>query len=159
MSLKGVKVVASNRKAHFEYFLLEHYEAGLALQGTEIKSVRAGQVSLSEAYVQVDGREAWLVESHIAPYDPASRFNHDPKRQRRLLLHKREILELWNAVRLKGVTIVPVQIYLKDGRAKLDLAVAKGKKLYDKRAVIADRDAEREAKRDERESRRGQSAF
>lgn len=157
MAAQGVKIVSSNRKAQFEYFLLEHYEAGIALQGTEIKSVRAGQVSLTEAYVQVDGREAWLVEAHIAPYDPASRFNHDPKRQRRLLLHKREILELWNAVRMKGVTIVPVKIYLKDGRAKLDLAIAKGKKLYDKRAAIADRDAEREAKREEREARRGSS--
>ena len=154
MTPKGVKVVATNRKAHFEYFLLEHFEAGLALQGSEIKSVRAGQVSLTEAYVQVDGRDAWLVEAHIAPYDPASRFNHDPKRPRRLLLHKKEILEMWNSVRQKGVTIVPVQIYLKDGRAKLDLAVAKGKKLYDKRAAIADRDADRELRREEREQRR-----
>jgi SsrA-binding protein len=157
MNAKGIKVVASNRKAQFEYFLLEHFEAGLALQGTEIKSVRAGQVSLTEAYVQVDGREAWLVEAHIAPYDPASRFNHDPKRVRRLLLHKKEILELWNSVRLKGVTIVPVKIYLKDGRAKLDLAVAKGKKLFDKRASIADRDTEREARREDREQKRNAS--
>lgn len=157
MDTKGIKIVASNRKAQFEYFLLEHYEAGLSLQGTEIKSVRAGQVSLTEAYVQVDGREAWLVEAHIAPYDPGSRFNHDPKRIRRLLMHKKEILELWNAVRLKGVTIVPVKIYLKDGRAKLDLAVAKGKKLYDKRASIADRDNEREARREDREQRRSAS--
>jgi SsrA-binding protein len=102
----------------------------------------------------VDGREAWLVEAHIAPYDPASRFNHDPKRVRRLLMHKKEILELWNSVRLKGVTIIPVKIYLKDGRAKLDLAVAKGKKLYDKRASIADRDTEREARREDSEKRR-----
>jgi SsrA-binding protein len=154
MTPKGVKVVATNRKAHFEYFLLEHFEAGMALQGSEIKSVRAGQVSLTEAYVQVDGRQAWLIEAHIAPYDPASRFNHDPKRPRRLLLHKKEILEMWNSVRLKGVTIIPVQIYLKDGRAKLDLAIAKGKKLYDKRAAIADRDAEREMMREDREQRR-----
>jgi SsrA-binding protein len=155
MTVKGIKVVASNRKAQFEYFLLEHFEAGLALQGTEIKSIRAGQVSLTEAYVQVDGREAWLVEAHISPYDPASRFNHDPKRTRRLLLHKKEIRELWNEVRLKGVTVVPVKIYLKDGRAKLDLAIAKGKKLFDKRASIAERDAERETRRQEREISRG----
>jgi SsrA-binding protein len=154
MTVSGIKIVASNRKAQFEYFLLEHFEAGLSLQGTEIKSVRAGQVSLTEAYVQVDGREAWLIEAHIAPYNPASRYNHDPKRPRRLLLHKKEILDLWNSVRLKGVTIIPIKIYLKDGRAKLDLAVAKGKKLYDKRAAIADRDADRETRREDREKRR-----
>jgi len=149
--MKNVKVVATNRKAQFEYFLLERYEAGIALQGSEIKSVRAGQVSLAEAFVQVDGREAWLVNAHIASYNPASRFNHDPRRPRRLLLHKREILELWNAVRVKGVTIVPVSIYLKDGKAKVEIAIAKGKKLYDKRAAIAEREAEREARREHRE--------
>lgn len=156
MPVNNVKVVATNRKAHFEYFLLEHFEAGIALQGSEIKSIRAGQISLAESYVQIDGRQAWLIDSHIAPYDPASRYNHDPRRPRRLLLHKREILEMWNAVRLKGVSIVPVQVYLKDGRAKLDIAVAKGKKLYDKRAAIAERDAEREIKREEREHRRSE---
>lgn len=141
------KVVANNRKAHFEYFLLEHYEAGISLLGTEIKSIRAGQMSLAEAYVQIDGRQAWLMNSHIAPYTTASRFNHDPKRPRRLLLHRKEIRELWNAVRQRGVTIVPVQVYLKDGIAKVDIAVAKGKKQYDKRDEIAKRDAERENQR------------
>lgn len=154
MAGNGIKVVSTNRKAGFEYFLLEHFEAGLALQGSEIKSVRAGQISLAESYVQVDGREAWLMQSHIAPYDPASRFNHDPRRPRRLLLHKKEIREMWEAVRQKGVTIVPVRVYLKDGRAKIDVAIAKGKKLYDKRESIAERDAEREARREHRESRR-----
>lgn len=154
MSNQGVKVVATNRKAQFEYFLLEHFEAGIVLQGSEIKSVRAGQVSLAEAYVQVDGRTAWLMEAHVAIYNPASRWNHDPKRPRQLLLHRREILELWNEVRTKGVTIVPVRVYLKDGRAKLDIAIAKGKKLYDKRAAIADRDSEREIRREARESER-----
>lgn len=148
-----VKVVSTNRKAHFEYFLLEHFEAGISLQGTEIKSVRSGQVSLVEAYIRIDnGKEAWLMNAHIAPYDPASRFNHDPLRPRRLLLHAREIRELWDAVRIKGVTIVPVQMYLKDGRAKLDIAIAKGKKQYDKREEIAKRDQEREIAR----SRRGE---
>jgi SsrA-binding protein len=156
MPEKNVKVVSTNRKAHFEYFLLEHFEAGMALQGSEIKSVRAGQISLSEAYVQVDGNQAWLIDAHVAPYDPASRFNHDPRRPRQLLLHKREILDMWNAVRTKGVTIVPVRVYLKDGRAKLEIAVAKGKKLYDKRAAIADRDAEREMKREQSERQRGE---
>lgn len=154
MSSKHVKVVATNRKARFEYFLLENFEAGIALQGSEIKSIRSGQISLAEAYVEVDGQNAWLVDAHIAPYNPASRFNHDPKRRRRLLLHKREILELWNAIRTKGVTIVPVQMYLKEGRAKLDIAIAKGKKLYDKRAAIAERDIEREVLREGRERSR-----
>jgi SsrA-binding protein len=143
----NVKVVATNRKARFEYFLLEHYEAGLALQGSEIKSIRAGQVSLAEAYVRVEGREAWLMEAHIAPYAQANRYNHDPKRPRRLLLHRKEIRELWDAVRQKGVTIVPTRVYLKEGRAKLEIAIAKGKKLYDKREAIARREAEREIER------------
>ena len=142
-----VKVVATNRKARFEYFLLEHYEAGLALQGSEIKSIRAGQVSLAEAYVRVEGRQAWLMEAHIAPYMQANRYNHEPKRPRRLLLHSKEIREIWDAVRQKGVTIVPTRVYLKEGRAKLEIAIAKGKKLYDKREVIARREAEREIER------------
>jgi SsrA-binding protein len=145
-----VKVVATNRKAGFEYFLMERFEAGLSLQGSEIKSIRAGQVSLAEAFVEVDGRSAWLAEAHIAPYAQASRFNHDPKRRRRLLLHKREIRELWDSVRQKGVTVVPTRLYLKEGRAKLEIALARGKKLHDKREAIARRDAEREAKREGR---------
>jgi len=141
------KVLATNRKATFEYFLLEHFEAGLALQGSEIKSIRAGQISLAEAFVQIENGDAWLMNAHIAPYDPASHFNHDPKRPRRLLLHQSEIRDMWNAVRQKGVTIVPLRIYLKDGLAKLELATAKGKKLYDKRATIAERDERREIDR------------
>jgi SsrA-binding protein len=143
----GMKTVASNRKARFEYFILETYEAGISLQGSEIKSIRAGQISLAEAYVNVDGREAWLVNAHIAPYDQASRFNHDPLRPRRLLLHRSEIRQIWDDVRLKGITVVPLRVYLKDGRAKVEIAVAKGKKLYDKRAAIAKRDAQREVER------------
>jgi SsrA-binding protein len=143
-----VKVVATNRKAGHEFFLLERFEAGIALQGSEIKSIRAGQVSLAEAYVRVDGHEAWLEDAHIAPYEQAGRFNHEPRRPRRLLLHRREIRQLWDEVRQKGMTIVPTRIYLKDGRAKLEIAVAKGKKLYDKRQAIAKRDAEREFARD-----------
>ena len=144
-------MIATNRKAHFEYFLLDRFEAGISLQGSEIKSIRAGQVSLSEAYVEVTEHDAWLINAHIAPYDPASRMNHDPKRRRRLLLHAREIRELWDVVRQKGVTIVPVQLYLKEGRAKLEIAVARGKKLYDKRQDIAKRDQERELERDRRQ--------
>lgn len=146
----AVKVVASNRKAKFEYFLLENFEAGISLQGSEIKSIRAGQISLSESYVQTDGKQAWLMNAHVAPYEQANRFNHDPLRPRRLLLHKREIRELWDAVRQKGVTIVPVKAYIKDGRAKVEIAIAKGKKLYDKRQDIAKRDQAREIEREQR---------
>lgn len=146
------KTVATNRKARFEYFLLETYEAGISLQGSEIKSIRAGQISLAEAYVDIrEGQEAWLMDAHIAPYEQASRFGHEPLRPRRLLLHKDEIRKLWQAVRQKGVTIVPLRVYLKEGRAKVEIAVAKGKKLYDKREAIAKRDAERERARGARE--------
>jgi len=141
------KVIATNRKARYEYNLLEHYEAGIVLLGTEIKSIRARQASIAEAYVQTDGKEVWLVNAHISPYDPASRMNHDPKRKRKLLLNKREIYQLWNAVQQKGLTIVPVELYLSNGRAKLDIAIARGKKLYDKRREIADRDMKRELER------------
>lgn len=150
MTTDNVKILASNRKAGFEYFLLEHFEAGLSLQGSEIKSIRAGQVSLAEAFIEVDGHEAWLVECHIAPYVQANRFNHDPKRKRRLLLHKRQIRQLWDEVRQKGVTIVPLKVYLKEGRAKIEIALAKGKKLHDKRDSIAQRDQEREMQREAR---------
>ncbi len=143
----GIKVLSTNRKAGFEYFLLDRFEAGISLQGPEIKSVRAGQISLTESYIDVDSNNAWLINAHIAPYDPASRYNHDPLRPRRLLLHKKEIRELWDAVRQKGVTVVPVKVYLKDGRAKVEIAIAKGKKLYDKRDEIARRDAAREVQR------------
>jgi len=142
-----MKIIAQNRKAKFNYFLLEHFEAGLELKGTEIKSIRAGNVSIEEAYVSTDGKQAWLVDAHIAPYEEASRFNHEPKRVRRLLLHKKEIRTLWDEVRLKGVTIVPTKLYLKEGKAKLEIAIAKGKKLYDKRAAIAEREVQRELER------------
>ena len=144
-----IKVVATNRKAGFEYFLYERFEAGMSLMGSEIKSIRAGQISLAEAYVRVDDiKGAFLMEAHIAPYEQANRFNHDPRRARRLLLHKKEIHELWDAVRQKGVTIVPIRVYLKNGRAKLEVAIARGKKLHDKREAIARRDAEREQERE-----------
>jgi SsrA-binding protein len=144
----SIKVVATNRKAKHEYFILDTYEAGIVLKGTEIKSIRAGNISLSEAYVTVeDGREAWLVSAHIAPYDQASHYNHDPNRPRKLLLHRSEIGRLWDEVRKKGVTIIPLRVYLRDGLAKVEIGIAKGKKLYDKRATIAKRDAEREIER------------
>lgn len=138
-----IKVMATNRKATFEYVLLERFEAGIALHGSEIKSIRAGQISLSESYVRIEENKAWLVNAHIAPYDPASRQNHDPLRPRQLLLKKREIRELWNDIRLKGTTLIPTKLYLKDGLAKLEIALAKGKKLYDKRHEIAKKDLQR----------------
>jgi SsrA-binding protein len=145
-----VKTVSTNRKAKFEYFLIETFEAGISLQGSEIKSIRAGQVSLAEAYVQMDGKEAWLMGAHVAPYEQANRFNHDPLRPRRLLLHKKEIRQLWDSVRQKGMTIVPTRVYLKDGRAKVEIALARGKKSYDKRDTIAKRDRERDSAREMR---------
>jgi len=143
----GEKVVASNRKARHEFFILETLEAGIALHGSEIKSIRAGQISLAEAFVRIDGNEAWLEDAHIAPYEQASINNHEPRRPRKLLLHGREIHRLWNTVRQKGVTIIPLSVYLKNGKAKVEIAIAKGKKLYDKRAEIAKRDSQREIER------------
>lgn len=141
------KTVSKNRKALFEYFILDSFEAGISLKGSEIKSIRAGQVSLQEAYIQIEGSEAWLVNAHIASYDAASYANHDPKRPRRLLLHKKEIRDLGMSVKQRGVTIIPVKMYLKEGRAKLEIAIAKGKKLYDKRQDIAEKDMKRDMER------------
>ena len=145
--MDGIKIVARNRKAKFEYELLDSYEAGIELRGTEIKSIRAGQISLAEAYVRTNGKQAWLVGAHIAPYDQASAFNHDPERERRLLLHKKEIQALFDSIRLKGLTIIPTQVYLKNGRAKVEIAVAKGKRQFDKRESIKKRDMERDIDR------------
>ncbi|MCX6054574.1 MAG: SsrA-binding protein SmpB [Chloroflexi bacterium] len=142
-----IKTVAKNRKAQFEYFLLENFESGISLQGSEIKSIRINQVSIQEAYIQVSEHEAWLINSHVATYNPASYANHAPKRPRRLLLHKKEIRKLWVAVRQKGVTIIPVKMYIKNGRAKLEIAIAKGKKLYDKREDIMKKDISRDIDR------------
>ncbi len=143
----GDKVVATNRRARHEYYILETIEAGIALKGSEIKSIRAGQISLAEAYVRLDGNEAWLEDAHVAPYEQASIYNHEPRRPRKLLLHSSEIRKLFNTVRQKGVTVIPLSVYLKNGKAKVELAVARGKKLYDKRAEIAKRDTQREIER------------
>lgn len=147
MNFMGIKILATNRKAQFEYFLFARYEAGIVLLGSEIKSIRAGQISIMESYIQIDKGQVWLMEAHIAPYESANRNNHDPKRAKKLLLHQKEIRELSNSIQQKGMTIVPLKIYLKEGKAKLEFAIAKGKKLYDKRQAIAKRDAEREALR------------
>lgn len=142
-----IKVVSTNKKARFEFFILETYEAGLVLKGTEIKSIRSGQISLQEAYVRTNGAEIWLVGAHVAPYEHASAFQHDPKRDRKLLMHKKEIRKLYDEVRIKGMTLVPMRVYLKAGRAKLEIGLAKGKKQYDKRDSIKERDVERETSR------------
>jgi SsrA-binding protein len=143
------RIVASNRKATHDYFIEERFEAGMQLQGSEMKSIRAGKVQLREAYVRVDTQnEVWLVNSHISVYDPASRQNHDPLRPRKLLLHRKEIRKLQDKVKLKGYTIVPLELHLNGkGRAKLTIALAKGKLLHDKRQTIAKRDSERELAR------------
>lgn len=147
MKSEEQKVLATNRKAAHDYFLEDRLEAGLALQGSEIKSIRAGQISLREAYVRTDGEQAWLVNAHIAPYDPASRLNHDPRRPRKLLLHRREILRLFEQVRQRGYTLLPTKVYLAGGRAKVEIALARGKKQYDKRRELASREAAREVER------------
>jgi SsrA-binding protein len=141
------KLVATNRKARHEYFIEETYEAGIALTGTEIQSVRQGRVSLGDAYAEVRGSEVFLVNSHIAEYDYGNRFNHNPRRPRKLLLHKSEIRRLDSRVRERGYTIVPLRMYLRGGLAKLEIGLARGKKTWDKREDIAKRNVQREIER------------
>jgi SsrA-binding protein len=150
----GEKLVASNRKARHEYFIEETYEAGIALTGTEIQSVRQGRVSLGDAYAEVRGGEVFLVNSHIAEYDYGNRLNHNPRRPRKLLLHKSEIRRLYSRVRERGYTIVPLRMYLRGGLAKLEIGLARGKKTWDKREDIAKRDAQREIERTSKASGR-----
>jgi len=145
------KTISKNKKAYFNFHILDTYEAGLVLQGSEIKSIRNHQISIDQAYIHVDGEEAWLIDSYIHPYEQASTFNHNANRRRKLLLHKREILDLWDKVRIKGHTIVPLRVYLSNGKAKIEIAVAKGKELHDKRNDLAERDAKREQQRDLRQ--------
>ncbi len=146
----GIEIITRNKKAKFNYEILDTYEAGIVLKGSEIKSIREHNISIEQAYVYIDGEEAWLIDAYIHPYEQASAYNHDPKRRRKLLLHKREILDLWDKVRIKGRTIIPLQVYLVDGIAKVEIAVAKGKKTRDKREDIKERDAERQAEREMR---------
>lgn len=137
------KNIAVNRKAYHDYTIQERYEAGIVLQGSEIKSIREGRVSLREAFVIIRGGEAWLVNAHIAPYGLAGYAQHEARRERKLLLHRKQIHELDRAVQAKGFTIVPLRLYLRDNRAKVEIALARGKKQYDKRAALAEREAER----------------
>ena len=143
----SVKVIATNRKARHEYQFDDSYEAGLVLKGSEIKSIRAGRVSLQQGFVVFENGEAWLVDVHIAAYDPASREGHEPRRRRKLLLHRREIDRLHGQWQQKGYTVIPTKLYLKDGRAKVEIALARGKKMYDKRQTIAERDSKRQMER------------
>ncbi len=142
-----MKVISQNRKAYHDYSITEKVEAGIALTGTEIKSVRAGRVNLGDGYARPQGGELWLFNIHIAKYDPGSRANHEPRRPRKLLLHRRQIDELSGQVMQRGFTLVPLRMYLKNGIAKVELGLARGKKLYDKRESIARRDAEQRMER------------
>jgi SsrA-binding protein len=151
---ENTKVLASNRKAYHDYHIDETYETGIALTGTEIKSVRAGSVNLRDAYAQVRNGELWMMNVHIAPYEPASRQNVDPYRDRKLLMHRKEILRLFGKVQEKGYTLVPLKVYLKKNRAKVEIGLARGKKQYDKREAISKRDAAREMERAVKERRR-----
>jgi SsrA-binding protein len=153
--MAGIKVVATNRKAGRDFHLEDRHEAGMVLTGTEIKSIRAGRVNLSDGYIQPRDGELWLLNVHVGPYDPAGRYGHDPLRPRKLLLHRREIDRLASRVRERGYTIVPTRLYLKGGRAKVEIALARGKRKYDKREAIAKRDMQRDIDRALKERERG----
>ncbi len=140
-------VLGRNRKASHEYHLLDRYEAGIALTGTEVKSCRAGRVNLQDAYAQVKGGEVFLFNAHVSPYEQGGRENHDPERTRKLLLHAAEIRKLDRATTAGGTTLVPLRVYLKQGRIKVEIAVARGKKAYDKREALREKDVAREAAR------------
>ncbi|MGZ8562150.1 MAG: SsrA-binding protein SmpB [Candidatus Limnocylindria bacterium] len=141
------KTVAVNRRARHEYAVDETLEAGLVLSGTEIKSIRAGRVNLAEAYARIEHGEAWLIGAHIAPYEQGNRNNHEPTRTRKLLMHRDQIAELIGRTQAKGYTLVPLRLYIRNGMAKLEIGVARGKKAYDKRRTIAERDMRRELER------------
>lgn len=144
----GLKLVANNKKAYHDYFIEEKYEAGLELFGTEVKSLRMGKCSIKEAYIDIKNGEAFVRGMNISPYEKGNIFNRDPVRVRKLLLHKQEIRKLDAASEQQGYTIVPLQVYFKNGRAKIEIGLGKGKKLYDKRATVAKKDAKREAQRE-----------
>ena len=147
MEKQSVKVMARNREAYHEYFVEEEFEAGIALVGTEVKSIRAGTLNLKDAWCGIKDGEMLLNQIHISPYDHGNRFNVDPRRPRRLLMHKREIMRLFSKVKLEGYAIIPLSVYLKNSRVKLEIALCKGKKLYDKRQDAANKDARRQIDR------------
>ena len=145
---KGTKLIANNKKAYHDYFIEEKYEAGICLAGTEVKSLRMGKCSIKESFIHHQDGELFIEHMHISPYEKGNIFNKDPLRPRKLLLHKREIMKLMGQVAQKGYTIVPLQVYLKDSLVKVEIGLARGKKLYDKRQDIAKKDQRREAERD-----------
>lgn len=144
---KSIKIVAENRRARHEYHIHETFEAGIVLTGTEIKSLRGGRANLTDSYAKIENRELFLISAHISPYEQGNRFNHEPRRNRKLLMHKAEIIRLLSKTREKGFTLVPLKIYLSHGMAKVELALASGKDLYDKRQSAAEHDAKREVDR------------
>ncbi|MCH4166941.1 MAG: SsrA-binding protein SmpB [Megasphaera sp.] len=148
---KGVKYITDNRKARHDYFIHETVEAGIALTGTEVKSLRQGHVNLKDSFCRIDNGEVFLVGMHISPYDQGNRFNHDPLRTRKLLLHKYEILKLLGRIKEKGYTLIPLNLYFKKGRVKVTVALATGKKLYDKRQSLAEKEAKRDMERNMKE--------
>lgn len=148
MAKEAMKLVANNKKAYHDYFIEEKYEAGLALHGTEVKSLRMGKCSIKEAYVRIENGETFVYGMNISPYEKGNIFNKDPLRPRKLLLHKLEIRKLAGRMSEQGYTVVPLQVYFKDGRAKIEIGLAKGKKLYDKRQDIAKKDQRREAEKE-----------
>lgn len=154
MAQKGVKVLAQNKKARHDYFVLETLETGLVLFGTEVKSIRAGKCNLKDCYTQVKSGELWVYGMHISPYEQGNIFNRDPLRPKKLLAHKAQIRKLKTQLMQEGLTLVPLSIYLSDGRVKLELGVCKGKKNYDKRDALQQRDTQREMQRAMRDSRR-----
>ena len=149
------RVVATNRRARHEYEILETLEAGLVLRGTEVKSLRAGTVNFKDSYATVRNGEAWLVGCHISPYSHGTDANHDPERDRKLLLHRKEISRLTGKVAERGLTLIPMRLYFKSGRAKLEIGLARGKKLHDKRSALRERETKREMEKAVRETRRG----
>ncbi|MFR2519162.1 SsrA-binding protein SmpB [Peptostreptococcus stomatis] len=149
--MSGKKILATNKKARHDYFIDEVFECGIELKGTEVKSIRQGRVNLKEGYASVDNSEVFLKQVHISPYDQGNRFNVDPLRTRKLLLHKSEIRKLIGATTVKGYSLVPMSMYLKNGRVKLELGLGKGKKLYDKRQDLAKKDAMRRIERESKD--------
>jgi len=145
-TIPGTKKIVENRKARHDYHLLERYEAGIVLQGTEVKSLRAGKVNIRDSFARVEGNEIFLYDLHISPYDHGNRENHDPKRPRKLLLHEKEIKKLYNSTLQAGFTIVPTQMYFSKGRAKVEIALATGKHEYDKREAIKERETQQTIK-------------
>ncbi len=143
----GIKQVAQNKKAYHDYYIEEKFEAGIELFGTEVKSVRAGNVNLKDSFCSVKNGELFVIGMHISPYEKGNIFNRDPVRQRRLLMHKREIIRLYSKMKLDGLTLIPLSVYFKDSRVKVEIALARGKKLHDKRESEARRDAGREIDR------------